>query len=510
MSGKRIAGSLGALAVAALLLTTVLRLPGFTHQLFDPDEAAIATEAIAVNHGGTLYTDATDRKPPLVPILYAASFKATDTTDLRWPHALASLAIAATGLVLALDMRRRHGNAEAWWALVLTIAGVVAFFPVDGQSANYSHFALLPGAIAVVLARRGRSSTAFMAGLALGVAVLCRQTWIIGAVGGTVGAVVAGRKRDAFWFLLGTAAAIASVALYVPFGGFWHWTFTGNGGFLREGEALSRAVVDYLASLGTFVGLHVTLVAAVVVAVIAFVHASRRARIEQLDLWLWLGGALIAEAAGLRFFGHYWIQALPPLVLLTAPLLAAATRRIQTWAAVGVAIPTVLAVAAAFTPSTFRTLPNATPLANYVRTTTQPDDPILVWGSFPEVYWESDRPPAGALVLSDFVTGRSGGRPTGKATLSYATPGAYDLMLRRLRECPPALVLDTSTANIRGYARYPIAHFTKLADFLRSNGYVATGKIEGVTILRPKDASTVCSFPKDSRYQQLLGLGPRP
>ena len=361
-------------------------------------------------------------------------------------------------------MRRRHGNAAAWWALVLTIAGAAAFFPVDGQSANYSHFALLPGAIAVVLARRGRSSTAFLAGLALGVAVLCRQTWIIGLIGGTVGAMVAGRRRDGAWFAAGTAIGIASAALYVPFGGFWHWTFTGNGGFLREGEALGRAVVDYLASLGTFVGFHITLVAAAVVAAIAFARASRRARIEQLDLWLWLGGAIIAEAAGLRFFGHYWIQALPPLVLLTAPLLARATQRVQTWAVIGVAVPTVLAVAAAFTPSTFRTLPNPTPLADYVHTHTPANAPVFVWGSFPEVYWKADRPPGGALVLSDSSRGVREAGPPARRRSRTPLPGpttsccAASRMPTRAR----ARHLDGQHPRLRAL---PIAHFTELADF---------------------------------------------
>ncbi len=494
MPSKRIAGSLGALVIAALLLTSLVRLPGFVHQLFDPDEAAIATEAIAIHHGGTLYTDVADRKPPLVPIVYSV-VTTSHGVDLRWAHALASLGIALAGLVLALDMRRRYGPSAGWWALALTILGTVAFFPVDAQAANYSHFALLPGALAIVLSRRGRSWTAFAGGVALGLAVLCRQTWIIGVIGGTTGAVVAGRKRDGAWFVLGTAAAIASAALYVPFGGFWHWTFSGNSGFLREGEALGKAIANYLISVGTFAALHVTLVVGVVVVGIAFVRASRGARIEQLDLWLWLGGAVIAQAAGFRFFGHYCIQAIPPLVLLATPVIANATGNVRRWAIAGVAVPAVLAFAAGFTPSTFRTLPNPAPLADFVRAHTSRDAPIFVWGSFPEIYWRSDRPPAGALVLSDFVTGRSGGRPTGKGTLAYATPGAYDLMLRRLRDCPPALVLDTSTANIRGYARYPIARFTELADFLRAHQYGRVARVHGVTILAPRDPSVVCSFP---------------
>ena len=40
----------------------------------------------------------------------------------------------------------------------------------------------------------------------------------------------------------------------------------------------------------------------------------------------------------------------------------------------------------------------------------------------------------------------------------------------------------------------PIAHFTELADFL-NRGYEAVDRVDGVTILKPKDSSIVCSFP---------------
>ncbi len=496
MLGRRIATSARAIVVAAVLLTAIARLPSFVHQLFDPDEAAIATEAIALHHGGTLYTDAADRKPPLVPMVYEASFAATDSTDLRWLHGLAAVGIASTALLLAFDLRRRHGMTAAWWAVGLTVAGAVAFFPVDGQAANYSHFALLPGAAAIVLARRGRSSTALLGGAADGIAVLCRQTWMFGVFPGVVGAVVASRRRrDGVWFLAGCTAAVASAALFVPFGGFVHWTFTGNKGFLSEGESIGRAMLAYLGSFTTFVVLHLTLAVAVIAAGLAFARAAWAHRVEELDLWLWLGGALLAEIAGFRFFGHYWIQSLPPLVLLAVPVLTHVTGRTRAWAIGAVAVPTTIAVLAAFTPSTFRTLPNPDRLAAYVRTHTATDSPILVWGSYPELYWASDRAPAGALVLSDFVTGRSGGRPTGNATLHYSTPGAYDLMMRRLQECPPALVLDTSTANIRGYGRYPIAEFARLDTFVRG-GYRQVARIDGVSILAARDPASVCNpFP---------------
>ena len=80
---------------------------------------------------------------------------------------------------------------------------------------------------------------------------------------------------------------------------------------------------------------------------------------------------------------------------------------------------------------------------------TESGDPVFIWGSFPEVYWKADRPPGGGLVHSYFVTGLSGGRDAGPDTLKDATPGAEALLLRNLRDHPPALVLDTSTANLR-------------------------------------------------------------
>ena len=54
--------ALVAMAVAAGFL---VHLPGLRHQLFDPDEAAIATMGTSLTHGGVLYRDVFDRKPPL-------------------------------------------------------------------------------------------------------------------------------------------------------------------------------------------------------------------------------------------------------------------------------------------------------------------------------------------------------------------------------------------------------------------------------------------------------------
>ncbi|MCU1353216.1 MAG: glycosyltransferase, partial [Acidimicrobiales bacterium] len=309
-------------------------------------------------------------------------------------------------------------------------------------------------------------------------------SWLVGVVPGALGAALAGRKRDALAFVAGAAAVVAAVGLVVPFGEFWRWTFTNNGGFVTVGAALGPTAGRFAATVATFVAFHLALVALVAVATRRR-WADRASWRADLDLWLWLATGLVAVVAGLRFFGHYWLQALPPAVLLAAPVAARLAPRVQRWTAAAVAVPTAVAVAFAWTPTTFRTLPDPGPLARYVRAHTRPGQPVLIWGSFPEVYWAADRPPGGALVHSDFVTGLSGGRPAGRGTVADATPGAARVLLTQLRDDPPALVLDTSTTDLRHYGAYPIRDFPDLDRFLRAR-YREVARVRGVRVLAPR------------------------
>ena len=485
----------GGFVLLVVGLALLVRLPGMIHQLYDPDEAAIAAVAISERDGGTIYIDAIDRKPPVPALLFAASFSITGNTDLRPLRALMALGLAGAGLVVAADARRRHGESAARWAAGLMVLGAVAFFPIDAQAANFAHVALFPGAVAVVFSVDRRRWAPLLTGVALGVAILSRQSWLVGVLPALVGVVSVatrgrrGRLEAAGLFTVGLAATIAAIGFFVPFSDFWHWTFSSNTGFVAAGAPLLPTVGRTVATVAIFVAFHLTLV------VVLVALARRRAEDvspfwrdpagSQLAMWLWVitGGASVV--AGFRFFGHYWLQALPPMVVLAAPMLAAADLRWQRWARAGLVVPAVLAFSFAWVPGTFRTLPDPDGLVAYVEQHTEPGDPVWIWGSFPEVYLEADRPPGGALVHSDFVTGRSGGRPSGPETVADATPGAEAALLRSLRADPPALVLDTSTADIREYGRYPLTDFPDLATFLVDH-YDKVAVVDEVQIWAPK------------------------
>jgi hypothetical protein len=463
-------------------LAFALRVPTFVTRLFDPDEAAIGVQAMVVRAGGTLYSDIYDRKPPLPPLLYAASFSVTDSTDIRLMRVLVTVLLAACGILVALDCLRRWGPRHAWLGGVLVIAGAMALFPADAGAANYAHFALLPGTAAILWARRGTMPTAMAAGVAIGVAVLCRQSWLLGVVPGCVSVGLHGRWRNVVPFALAGALTIATTGFYAPLGRFWEWNVTNSPGFVFAGTGIWPALGKGLASMAGFVAFHPVLVIALGVCAAAAVSAIRRRALPaDIDLWLWVIAGLAAWAAGLRFFGHYWLQIVPPLVLLAVPVVARWTGRAMSAAIAGVAAPAVVALVLLFVPGSFHHRPNLAVLAAYVRAHTSPNDRVFVWGSYPEVLVAAQRLPAGALVHSDFVVGRSGGRDDPAETLANAIPGALDIMLESLAEHPPLLILDTSTAPRLGYRNYPISLLPDLDRFIR-DGYQLVTNVDGVGV----------------------------
>jgi hypothetical protein len=443
---------------------------------------SLGVQAMVVRSGGTLYTDIFDRKPPLPPLLYAASFSVTSSTDVRLMRVLMLVLLALCGVLVALDCWRRWGPVSAWWGGVLIIAGSMALFPADAGAANYAHFALLPGTAAILWSRRGTLPSALAAGVALGAAVLCRQSWLLGVVPACVSVGLYGRWRNIAPFLAGAALTIATTGFYAPFGRFWEWNVTDSPGFVFAGINPWSAAGKGLASIAGFVAFHPVLTVATIVVVAAGITALKQRKLPaDIDLWLWVASGLAAWAAGLRFFGHYWLQVVPPLVLLSVPVVSRWASRARTLAISGLVVPAVVAWALLFVPGSFRDRPDPSRLVAFVTAHTSSTDRVFIWGSFPEVLVEADRLPAGGLVHTDFVVGRSGGRTDPRKDIANALPAARDVMLASLARTPPKLILDTSTSDALGYSRFPTSLVPQLDTMIHAD-YQKIAVVDGVTI----------------------------
>ena len=459
-----------------LLLTAALRTSGFVVDVFNSDESFLGAQAEVINHGGKLYEEAADRKPPLVPYLYAATFALFGTTALWSVRVVAMLAVALTALFLALEARRRYGNRAAWIAGVLMVLASVAFAPQDGQAANFEIFMLPSMTAAVLLARRGR---AFSSGAAVALATLTKQT---GAATLLPVLYLVWRQRgrrgvaDAFG---GFTLPLLLVALLVGPGELLFWTTIGNGSYLGISGQWGMILLTL-----------VLMTAAFAVVNLPIVWTLPRAWRERstagsgdTDLWLWLLSAALSVAVGLRFFGHYYLQLLPPLVLITTGVLVRSSGRAvkRTIAlAAGIAI---IAAGLGFLVRPFNEKAQYKPVSQYLKERAGPEDRILVWGHVPEIYWASGKRPATRFLTSGFLSGWEPGRPGNDVNVKDATPGAWELFFEDFATHPPTYILDTAYSGIRGAQYYMIARYSSLARIVyRDYDYVET--VDGIGIYK--------------------------
>lgn len=457
---------------ALLLVTVALRLPAYTVSVFNSDETFLATQANVIVDGGRLYHDAVDRKPPLVPYLYAAVLTVTGSNYLGWIRTLAMVSVALTALMLVSEGRRRYGTRAGVLAGFLFVFASVSFAPQDGQAANFEVFMLPAMTAAVLLARRGRFGSS---GVAIAVATLAKQTGAATLLPVLYLAWRAGRRTTATRVLAGFAIPIAIVALAVGPSQLLFWAVLGNGSYLGIGSASFYVIGLFLVMTAAFLLSNAPVVASTVAA-----WHERRDR-DDSDLWLWLASGVISIAVGFRFFGHYYLQLLPPLCLLAAGALATAPRRLRT---IAVVIAAVIAVGFSIVGHVARPFgdePQYHAVSRFIEANASDTERILVWGALPEVYWASNRRPATRFASNSFVTGHWGGRPKGDLSADLATPDALGQFLADFAAHPPRYVIDTSPAAIRDAQYYPLSRFPSIDALVRAN-YRPVESIDGIEI----------------------------
>jgi len=455
---------LARLALVVLALATFLRLPAFFVDVFNSDETFLATQAQVIQDGGNLYRDAADRKPPLVPYVYASAFELFDTNDLWSVRVLAIGAAALTALLVAIEARRRYGRRAAWGAGLLCVFALVAFAPQDGQAANFEIFMLPAMTASVLLARRGRTLSA---GAAVAVATLAKQTGALTLVPVLYLAWRARGRRGVADALGGFGLPLVIATAALGAGQLFYWTVLGNGSYVSVETASTVVLTSFvLMSLG-WVSCNLPIVWRLPAAWRDRRQTSRDGATD-LDLWLWLASCVIAVMVGLRFFGHYYLQLIPPLCLLTAGALSRGSRRVATATIAFAAVFAIAFSAAGYFMRPFGPEPHYESVSRYLAAHTSGNDRVLVWGSVPEIYWASGALPASRLITTNsFLAGNHPGRPPEDAAPEESDPDVWTWFFEDLAVHPPRYIVDTAPAGIRGAEWTPIDRFPRLDAMLR-------------------------------------------
>lgn len=301
-------------------------MPSFFEPPWHTDEGIFAAVAQRVIHGGQLYRDAWESKPPLFLYLYVATFKifGPGVFGLRL---VATLSAVATHLALFFIARRFMSNGRALIAAAL--CGIFLGVPFwEGNLALTEIFTVLPTALAVLLLLRWdeRAGRAYahadlilvLAGALFGVAFLLRQTSPAAAAACGIWLLLRGRP----WRRAGLLCGFGFIVLVMPvvagfeLTGDFHWFWDANVNFffkyVPSGQQLPFATRPVI-------------ILPFLVTVTALILARQRGGetprwgLPAMWLTLTLAGALLTG----RAYSHYFLQTFLPLSLLIAMALPA-------------------------------------------------------------------------------------------------------------------------------------------------------------------------------------------
>ncbi|WP_128431036.1 ArnT family glycosyltransferase [Streptomyces cyaneus] len=440
------------------LLACVTRVPSFTRPLWNPDEGYLAVQARLLAQGGELYDTVVDRKPPLLPWLYQAAFAVAGSGSLTPVRVLAVGAQLLTAVLLASLARRRWGDTAGGTAGVLYLLVSVGLNPEDAQAATFEVFMLPCTAAAMWCADRRRWGAA---GLAVAGAFLVKQTggavlvpvmWLCVSAGGCPGASQQAPLREVRAGGLarlgaGVVAPVLGVAAVTDPAGFLFWTVTGSGAY----ASFTGSEIHVLARGLTNAAILALACAGLIPPVL---RVLRLARTGAADLWLWSAASAGAVLLGFHFFGHYYLQLLPPLTLLATAALQILPRERTTHAVLTSACCCALFLTWGLLAPRPE-LDHARRLADEVAIRTEPQERVLVWGIHPETYWLADRRPASRYLTAGLLTNYSGGRDGPQVGERYAVDGAWAVFGEEMTERTPALVVDDSRGKPYGPERVP-------------------------------------------------------
>lgn len=456
------------LAFAGLFaLNLLLRVFYLRYDFVNGDEGVRALTATRLLEGARLYADVVTDKPPGATLFYATVF-AIFGRSMKAVHLAAAVWNFATAVVIYFTAARAHGRRVGLWAALLFVYFTTNYFTQDTMAANTELLLALPYTAAFACYLRAfddgegqmarQSLWLVGAGVMTGLAAMFKQIGVLNLLffGLAELFVVYRMRRDfpsnAAWLVASLKRLAARLSLIVV--GFllviaafvtWLVSMHALADFWRNGVEINMFYIDsepaslwWRFAIGRGLGyvlFNFVLWSFASWTVVRAIKAARRdPPTFDLAAALWCAVSLVSVVMSGRFFGHYFITALPALSMLAAPsvLLFGHLLRDSSYkrrAQVALVILAVFfavglirshgrtAVLAYETLTGTRTRQSAdwgmtkrqdeaAVIAATLRGQLQPGEPLYIWGYAHDVYWQTGCRPAARYLTPYYIDGR--------------------------------------------------------------------------------------------------------
>ncbi len=304
--------------------------------LLNPDELLWTVSARELLAGKTLYRDVWLDKPPGATLIYAAVFALTGVKMVAI-RIFAPVYVFLTALVVRAVAKVLFDDRIGWIAAFLFSYLSVNYFPEDMILLNTELLMLLPCCAATWCFLRAlvrdddRVAYFIAAGMLTGIATLIKPVALFNLLFFAVAPFFPKSRRDgrtiaSAAFSTGAGFILVLSAFYLILDlseareAFIRDTLLTGAHYVSDQtwtETLRRS-----SGLFSYVGYNLPFF---ILAAIAW-----RKRKPGSWIWVWFLACLLGAAAGRRFYGHYFIQLIPPLAILSAVGLNAFLKQLRT------------------------------------------------------------------------------------------------------------------------------------------------------------------------------------
>ncbi|HRX49320.1 MAG TPA: glycosyltransferase family 39 protein [Spirochaetota bacterium] len=506
-------------------LIFVLRIPVLYQHIIDIDETAFSEFASIMLNGGLPYIDAVDNKPPMTYYFFYLVYALTGIKSLITVHFFTTIWVIITGICIYLFGNRLKDDKTGLVASLLFVFMMHTYEPKyissNGETL-INLFLVLSSYIFLFINTAGARKILLhiLSGVLLGLAIMTNYKAGILAFVFIIQSLIIGpflSHNRQIRFMEGLVKLfITGFSSFIPvvlFAFFFHvkgnlneavfWGFLYNFGYIESG----KGAFSSLKIVGR-TGYFILLTLPAWIAALKYISANLKkfklsGRAESVDaeyshfafLTLWLGFSIYGAAIGGRGYGHYFIQIVPPLALISAAGYTFVKQYKKTfW--LWLLLPAVIFTASRIDIiKTYEILnyPNYKSeisfrkAGEYIKSVSAPDDRIYAWGWATPVYYFADRRSASRFIISDFVSGRVFGTAnTSGAVRNELTEKFLPVLIEDLKKNKPRYFVDTSPSGFFGYDRFPLKFFPELNSFI-NNYYDRETEIDGLVVYRRRD-----------------------